>query len=48
MIRTFGKPAATYRYPGLTILVWHKNLMPELARPAAVTSRHEAARATSG
>jgi hypothetical protein len=44
VIRTFGKPAATYRYAQFTILVWHKNLLPELAGPAPAKSRHHAAR----
>jgi hypothetical protein len=37
VIRTFGRPAASYRYAQFTILVWHKNLLPELtARPRSV------------
>ena len=29
---TFGQPARTYRYGAYTILVWQRNLLPELAR----------------
>jgi hypothetical protein len=27
---TFGRPAGTYRYGPYTIMVWHKNLLPDL------------------
>ena len=47
VIRTFGQPAASYRYAQFTILVWPRNLLPELTRPAAARSRHEAARTAS-
>jgi hypothetical protein len=29
-LRTFGRPARVYRYETYTILVWRKNLLPEL------------------
>jgi hypothetical protein len=31
VIDTFGRPAETYSYHFLTIMVWHKNLLPYLA-----------------
>ena len=38
VIATFGRPAGTYRYGPYTIMVWHKNLLPDLVTgPAAVT-----------
>ena len=38
VIATFGRPAGTYRYGPYTIMVWHKNLLPDLLTgPAAVT-----------
>jgi hypothetical protein len=30
VLDTFGRPARTYRYGPLTIMVWHKNLLPYL------------------
>ena len=30
VITTFGKPAKTYHFDFLTIMVWHKNLLPDL------------------
>jgi hypothetical protein len=30
VLDTFGRPAGTYRYGPLTIMVWHKNLLPYL------------------
>jgi hypothetical protein len=36
VIRTFGKPSASYRYAQFTILVWHKNLLPELTGRAVM------------
>jgi hypothetical protein len=44
VIRTFGRPAAGYRYQGFIILVWLKNLMPELAHSAVVEARRDWAR----
>ena len=35
VIATFGRPARTYRYGPFTIMVWHKNLLPYLVRPAS-------------
>lgn len=31
---TFGEPARVYRYQTFTIMVWHKNLLRDLGRPA--------------
>ena len=31
VLATFGKPAGSYRYGPMTILVWHKNLLPQMA-----------------
>jgi hypothetical protein len=31
---TFGRPAGTYQVAGFTILVWHKNLLPDVATTA--------------
>jgi hypothetical protein len=33
VLATFGPPARTYHVGGYTILVWNKNLLPELAGP---------------
>jgi hypothetical protein len=33
-IRVFGPPARTYRAAGAVVLVWDKNLLPELGKPA--------------
>jgi hypothetical protein len=30
VLRTFGPPAATYRFKTYTIMVWRKNLLPDL------------------
>jgi hypothetical protein len=32
--RLFGPPAASYRVARLLVLVWHKNLLPLVSRPA--------------
>jgi hypothetical protein len=41
VLATFGKPAGSYRYGPMTILVWHKNLLPQMTladkRPSAQT-----------
>jgi hypothetical protein len=34
-VRSFGRPARVYQDAGDTILVWHKNLLPELGPSAA-------------
>jgi hypothetical protein len=34
-VRSFGRPARVYQDAGDTILVWHKNLLKELAPPVA-------------
>ena len=34
IVATFGKPARTYHYGTFTIMVWHKNLLRDLGRPA--------------
>jgi hypothetical protein len=39
VITTFGRPVTTYRYGPLTIMVWHKNLLPYLDT-APVPARH--------
>ena len=40
VFNTFGKPAKTYRYGPMTIMVWHKNLLPHLeTAPAPVRHR---------
>ena len=49
VLATFGKPARSYRYGPFTILVWHKNLLPQMAlaaKPAAHADgqRHQARR----
>ena len=31
VVETFGKPAQTYRYGPYTVMIWHKNLLPQLA-----------------
>ena len=36
VIATFGKPARSYRYGPFTIMVWHKNLLPDLDTGDAV------------
>ena len=33
VLRTFGPPAATYRFKTYTIMVWRKNLLPDLGPP---------------
>jgi hypothetical protein len=34
VLATFGKPARSYRYGPFTILVWHENLLPQMALSA--------------
>jgi hypothetical protein len=34
VLATFGKPAGSYSYGPYTILIWHKNLLPPMARSA--------------
>jgi len=35
LLRAFGRPARIYQYGPYTILVWHKNLLDDLGRPAS-------------
>lgn len=35
---TFGPPARVYRYRTFTVMVWRKNLLRDLGRPAATTT----------
>jgi hypothetical protein len=40
VLATFGQPAGSYRYGPFTILVWHKNLLPEMALSARPSRTH--------
>ncbi len=42
VIETFGRPAETFSYHFLTIMVWHKNLLPYLDTAPAAPARHPA------